>query len=333
VIRRPDVSVVVPVRGRSEELQRCLTSVRSQELAGLRTEVVVVDDASEDAQPAMVAKRLGARVVNLPKHSGSAFARNAGIEAATGGLLWFLDSDAELPGPDVLSRIVSVARSHSFGQVGGGLIPSAVVGRAHVAGWTIDLRTGSSSCTYRRVDEFEPGGLEMCTYLPTFNCLMDREVVDRVGWFDDQHAHLGEDKDYGQRVARLGMQSAFGPTVAAIHHWSPAERHLDGLTKTHRTQLRFIWRQRGAASLLPAAVTQQWRYVSEAVHHRQARSGDSLTVAGNRYVDEVLGLRQDAPVRSAVRKSFDLWSALAWTIAQGPPATDTWFERSLREHV
>lgn len=300
--------------------------MRKQASQGLRTEIVVVDDASESDQAKVVAELLGARVLSLPKHSGSAYARNAGIDGATGRYIWFLDSDSELPGTEVLASIVGAARSGAFGQIGGGLIAGGAGVEAYVAGWEIDTRTGSSSCSYRRVDQVAPNSLTTCTYLPTFNCLMDRNVVSKVGWFDDQHAHLGEDKDYGQRVARLGLKAAFGPSVAAVHHWSPSERHLDGLTKSHRTQLRFIWRQQGLSNLLPAVVAQQRRYLSDAIGRRNVHGGGSLTAAGDRYVEQILGLRQNAPLRSAALRSFDLWSALAWTVAQGAPATRTCFE-------
>jgi glycosyltransferase involved in cell wall biosynthesis len=64
--------------------------VRAQTRAPL--EVIVADDCSTD-DTAAVARRLGARVVQLPRNAGPSTARNAGIAAASGEYVAFLDAD------------------------------------------------------------------------------------------------------------------------------------------------------------------------------------------------------------------------------------------------
>ncbi len=88
-----DLSVVVPVRDGAATLEAALCSIlaRAEGLA----EIVVVDDGSSDGSGALAAA-LGdpVRVVRL-EGRGAGAARNAGVAAARGSLIGFLDADDE----------------------------------------------------------------------------------------------------------------------------------------------------------------------------------------------------------------------------------------------
>jgi len=89
----PEVSVVIPTRGRWALLEPTLAAALAQD--GVALEVVVVDDGSDDATAAELARvsdeRL--RVVRHEQARGVAVARNAGIAAASGEWIAFLDDD------------------------------------------------------------------------------------------------------------------------------------------------------------------------------------------------------------------------------------------------
>ena len=87
------ISVVIPTRNRAARLGRALQSVRAQTLAPL--EIIVVDDASEDATP-KVLRELAApdlEVIRNTEQRGASHARNLGLAAARGDLIAFLDDD------------------------------------------------------------------------------------------------------------------------------------------------------------------------------------------------------------------------------------------------
>ena len=94
----PVVSIVIPTYNRAAFIGRALDSVRQQEEQDY--EVIVVDDASTDETPALLRARAEAdpriRVITRTcgRH-GPAAARNAGIAAAHGAWIAFLDSDDE----------------------------------------------------------------------------------------------------------------------------------------------------------------------------------------------------------------------------------------------
>ena len=82
-----DVTVVVPVRDRPDQLRRLLEA-----LDGLRT--VVVDDASADpAAIAQAARDAGATLVALERQVGPGAARNVGMAGVTTRLVALVDSD------------------------------------------------------------------------------------------------------------------------------------------------------------------------------------------------------------------------------------------------
>ena len=90
----PRISVVVPVYNVERYLARCLESLRSQTLADI--EIVCVNDGATDRSPALLrlAADVDPRIVVVDKPNGGlSSARNAGLAAATGDLVWFVDSD------------------------------------------------------------------------------------------------------------------------------------------------------------------------------------------------------------------------------------------------
>lgn len=90
----PLISVIVPVYRVEEYLERCVTSILSQTYKNL--EVILVDDGSPDQCPAIcdACAEKDARVkVIHQENRGLSGARNAGIDAASGEYLAFVDSD------------------------------------------------------------------------------------------------------------------------------------------------------------------------------------------------------------------------------------------------
>ena len=96
------ISVIIPVYKVEEYLCRCVDSVLAQTYGNL--EIILVDDGSPDGCPAMCDAYAGqdARIrVIHQENAGLSGARNAGIDAARGQWLAFVDSDDYLA-PDFL---------------------------------------------------------------------------------------------------------------------------------------------------------------------------------------------------------------------------------------
>ncbi|MCX7804000.1 MAG: glycosyltransferase family 2 protein [Planctomycetota bacterium] len=96
---KPLISVVIPVYNREKLVGDAIRSALEQETT-FPFEVIVVDDGSTDGTVAAV-KSFGDKVklIAFPANRGGCAARNAGVEAAQGEFIAFLDSDdIMLPG-------------------------------------------------------------------------------------------------------------------------------------------------------------------------------------------------------------------------------------------
>lgn len=92
--KTPLISVIVPVYNVEKYLDRCLNSIVNQTYKKL--EIILVDDGSPDKSPQMCdcwAKKDNRIKVIHKKNGGLGFARNSGLEIATGEYVAFVDSD------------------------------------------------------------------------------------------------------------------------------------------------------------------------------------------------------------------------------------------------
>jgi teichuronic acid biosynthesis glycosyltransferase TuaG len=107
---RPVVSVVIPTYNRVADLRRALASLRQQTFEDWQA--IIVDNHSQDGTREAVEALNDPRLQFLQVHNRGvvAFSRNAGIEAATGEFVAFLDSD-DWWAPTKLTRSVERLRA------------------------------------------------------------------------------------------------------------------------------------------------------------------------------------------------------------------------------
>jgi glycosyltransferase involved in cell wall biosynthesis len=196
---RPLVSVVIPVRNGERFLDEALDSVFAQGYEPL--EVVVIDDGSTDATAEIALAR---PVVYLhQRHAGVAAARNAGVAAAGGSLVAFLDADdVWLPGSLEL-RVGHLMANPEVGFV--------------LAHMEIFLEPGS-----RRPHWWAPGwnGRPQHGQLPTL--VGRREALAAVGTFDESF-EVAEDVEWLARAKDVGVKGVMLPDVcmrARVHEAS-----------------------------------------------------------------------------------------------------------------
>jgi len=98
---RPAISCIVPAYNEAPNIGLLLTGL-TVELAGLtdRWEIIVVDDGSRDATPAVMAPWLstpGVRYLRLSRNFGKEAALTAGIDHAAGDVVLLMDADLQHP--------------------------------------------------------------------------------------------------------------------------------------------------------------------------------------------------------------------------------------------
>ncbi|MBI2424584.1 MAG: glycosyltransferase family 2 protein [Candidatus Hydrogenedentes bacterium] len=108
--QRPLVSIVMPAYNRAHLIAEAIQSVKEQQWP--HWELFVCDDGSEDETGAVVLAEKDERIRHLKlSHGGAARARNAGLQAARGTYIAYLDSD-NLWHPFYLSVMLSQLMAH-----------------------------------------------------------------------------------------------------------------------------------------------------------------------------------------------------------------------------
>jgi mycofactocin system glycosyltransferase len=202
-----DVTVVIPVRDRTDDLARCLRALDGH------PHVTVVDDGSRDAPAvARAAAAHGARLLRRDASGGPAAARNTALRAGVAtSLVAFLDSDCVVP-PGWLNRLVGHFRDPRVGAVAprvrGVRDGDAAIDRWAAARSPLDLGP--------RPARVAPG--TRVSYVPTAALLVRRTAL---GAGFDEALRYGEDVDLVWRLHDAGWSLRHEPSVV-VDHREPA---------------------------------------------------------------------------------------------------------------
>lgn len=191
----PAVSVVIPAYNAARFIERSLETVAAQTFRDL--ELLVVDDGSSDdtagvAERFLKTKGLAGAAIRQPNKKIAA-ARNAGIRAARGEFVAFLDHD-DLWRPDKLAVVMREFESHPEA----GLVhhPCRIVSPAgRVLGRTHNGRCGRD--LYRKL-------LLIGNALSPTGVTVRRAKLDKVGGFrEGERYDTVEDYDLWMRLAKV----------------------------------------------------------------------------------------------------------------------------------
>lgn len=212
----PRISVVVRTRDRPELLAEALASLAASSYQ--RAEVVLVNDGG--APPAVPDDfPLPVEVVNLDPNRGRAAAANAGIAAAGGDYVAFLDDD-DLVEPEHLATLA-------------GLVQAAGVRVAYtdaaVGVYELDGEAGWR-CTERRLPysrDFDPELLLFDNYIPFNTLLIERGLFEEAGELDEGLPFF-EDWDFLIRLAALTPFHHLARVTCEYRHFRGGGHHILG---------------------------------------------------------------------------------------------------------
>jgi mycofactocin system glycosyltransferase len=179
-----------------------------------KIEIIVVDDASEDATPDAVAG-LPVRLIVQSRQAGPAACRNVGTAAARGEIIAYTDSDCVVD-RDWLLTLLSYFGDKQIGIVGGLVEPfddrSA-----------IDRYEAVNSSLYLGREEGDVRPNSSIPFLPTANLLVRHSIWQQLGGFDEAFP-IGEDVDLVWRARDLGYQVRYVPRGRVRHKYRTSLR-------------------------------------------------------------------------------------------------------------
>ena len=86
------ISIIVPAYNAEAVIEECLKTI-CHESKKLNSEIIVIDDHSNDKTCEIVEKFKSTKLVKLKKNKGVGYARNVGARIARNKILCYIDSD------------------------------------------------------------------------------------------------------------------------------------------------------------------------------------------------------------------------------------------------
>ena len=251
--RLSTISVVIPARNEGARVQQTLESLAAgRSRNGLPLEVVVVDDASEEAERPRLWKVAGldVKVVRLDERVGVPRARNTGAAAATGDVLFITDAHVEVAaGWDeaILEQIAP--RRILAGSV------SDPTSKFRAYGCTLVVPFMGTRWVRRRPQPL--GAIQIPSASAT---VVPRRLFEDLGGYDSgMRLYAAAEPEFGVRAWLAGAETVSVPELEVSHRFKERDaldRFLDGLrpSMVHNC-LRF-----GLLYLSEAASLQMLRY-------------------------------------------------------------------------
>jgi len=232
-----DVSVVIVNYKVRDLLRDCLRSVEGA-LAGLRGEVWVVDNASGDGSNEMVTTEFPqVRLIPSSWNRGYGAANNLAIRQARGRHVLILNPDTKVPPNAIADTLAVMDADPTIGALGAKLIrgdgtldracrrsfPSPEVAFYRLFGLARLFPNHPRFARYNLLNVDEDTALDVDSVCGAF-MLVRREVIERVGMFDEAFRMYGEDLDWAFRIKEAGWRVRYHPAVVVLHYKGQSSR-------------------------------------------------------------------------------------------------------------
>ncbi|MDA0334628.1 MAG: glycosyltransferase [bacterium] len=225
-----DLSVVIPSYNTRDLMEQALRTV-AEAAAGIRVQVIVIDNASRDGSADMVAERFpDAELIRNERNLGFGGANNAAFARVRGRHILLLNSDT-IVRPDTLRTMVAFMDEHPEAGAAGCRIlnPDGTL--------QLDCRRGfptPAAAFYKLsgLSRMFPQSRRFARYNLTFldpdevnevdalsgSCMIvRRQVLEEVGGFDKAYFMYGEDLDWCFRMREAGWKIYYTPATEIIH--------------------------------------------------------------------------------------------------------------------
>lgn len=218
---RPRVSVIIVNWNGKEYLPECLDSLRDQTYHDF--EAVVVDNGSHDGSVDLLRKSYPwVRLVLLETNSGFAGGNNAGLAAAdAGAYIVTLNNDTRVD-----RRWLEELTAAAEGSPQVGMVASRICAWDNpdqIDSLGLDICTDGMSRGSRRGASFSAlslGKSEDVLLPSACAALYRREMIDEIGFFDDDYFAYCEDTDLGLRGRLAGWKAVLARDAVVYHRYS-----------------------------------------------------------------------------------------------------------------
>ena len=202
-------------------LQLCLESV-TRSLTGIDSEIIVVDNASEDDTLAMVKTAFPqVKCIANTRNVGFSKANNQGVALASGEYVCILNPDTVVSESCFQEVLAFAENKENLGAVGvrlidgtGNFLPESKRNLTTPKVSVQKLLGNSKSYYANNLDEAETGKVAILVGAFMF---LKKQVYDEVGGFDELFFMYGEDIDLSYAITQKGYDNYYLGTTSVLH--------------------------------------------------------------------------------------------------------------------
>ncbi len=251
-----DVSVIIVSYNTREVLRQCLHSVMG-ESDGFATEVIVVDNASTDGSPEMIAAEFPhVLLLRSEVNRGFGAANNLALELARGRYFVLLNSDAFFTAGALGRALRHMEETPDCGLGGSRLIgrdgsPQPSCRRFHSVLDDLLVLSGLAA-RYPRSEFFgrfdrtwaNPATPASVDWVPGAFCILRPEALRKVGLFDPAFFLYYEEVDLCLRLKQAGFTVWYWPDIVIVHIGGESSRGRIDLEFSPQASQVVLWRMR-----------------------------------------------------------------------------------------
>ena len=209
----PTATVVIPTRRRASYLDVALASIVPQAQAA-EAEVLVVSDGPDLPTDAVTWRHRVRRLEN-PPDSGANAGRNAGVAAAQGELIVFVDDDVEVEVGWLAALLEAAGTQSGYEVFGGPIIPK--------------LESGPRACGHEPppITALDHGEADQdVAVVWSANMAVRAQALARVGPFDPRLRGRGEEEEWQLRLRAGGGRIRYVGAARLTHRRNAQDSRL-----------------------------------------------------------------------------------------------------------
>jgi len=208
-------------------LERCLDSLAD---CSAPLKIIVVDNASSDGSGALVKARFpGVNLICNDTNRGFAAAVNQGISRTSGGAILLLNPDCVVKPGSIEYCLNKLKTDRQIGIIGCLLrnVDGSIQGSVRHFPGLVDQalillklhRVFPNLTALRRyfMSDFDYGAEQRVDQVKGAFFMVARDVIDRIGLFDERFWIWFEEVDYCYRAKQAGFAVMFTPVVEIVH--------------------------------------------------------------------------------------------------------------------
>lgn len=248
-----DISYIIVSWNAKDFLLKCLSSIQN-DARNFSSEIIVVDNASSDGSPEMVAAQFPeVRLIRNKENLGFAKANNIGIGESRGKYLALINSDVDVLRGCTSLMLDYIEKHDDIGMLGPQILNlDGSVQRSCMGFPTL----WNSFCRALALDDFFPKSRFFGSHLMTYwshnetacvdiliGCfwLIRRQALERVGELDEKFFFYGEDWDWCKRFWAGGWKVVYFNEAKSIHYGgaSSAKAPMKFVLELQRSKFRY----------------------------------------------------------------------------------------------